>query len=228
MKTKAKTTKARSNGNIMYDAIKKELDGSLGARVRELIRASSANDPHIHDFSSDDIEYIIAECLKGRRAESVAADLLSRSSVADKSSVEGFSRSVMSRYSTALTQARAEDLGCKWFIWRTSKDARVRPSHRLMDRVICAWSELPNPEVLSGETNQFGNYAAGNCPDCRCYCEVLLSLDQVQWPAHVHAGGKMQSMTRAQFEKIEAIQVGNSKSWHKKWQWILRYLFGGS
>lgn len=228
MKRKIEITKAKPDGNTMYDAIKKELDGPLGARVRELIRASSANDPHIHNFSSDDIEYIIAECVKGKRAESVAANLLPRSSAVDKTSVEEFSRSVMSRYSTALTQARAENFGWKWFIWRTSKDARVRPSHRLMDRVICAWRELPNPEVLSGETNQFGNYAAGNCPDCRCYCEVLLSLDQVQWPAHVYAGGKMQSMTRAQFEKIKAVQVGSPKSRHKTWWGLLRHLFGGS
>ena len=67
---------------------------------------------------------------------------------------------------TALTQARAEYIGSTSYRWRTSKDARVRYSHKRMEGVEVDWQRPPTLDGMVGH--------AGCFPRCRCYCEVIV------------------------------------------------------
>ena len=113
-------------------------------------------------------------------------------------------RTETSKISTALTQARSKVLGLDWYVWRTSQDVRVRDSHYLMSRVIVNWNEPPAPEHLKGINSKLGHYHAGNAPNCRCYAQPVIDINDVKWPCKVYFNGKLVTMTKTQFEKIAA------------------------
>jgi len=78
-----------------------------------------------------------------------------------------------------LTEARSEDLDVQCFIWTTSHDSHVRPSHRKLDGVLVFWRDLPSPEALIGLPAILGRYSPGHCPGCRCSPEPVLHVDDL-------------------------------------------------
>ena len=107
-------------------------------------------------------------------------------------------------------QARAENLGLNWYVWRTSGDSRVRPSHRIMDDVLVPYSDPPAPETLIGEPSQ-GQYHAGAALGCRCVQLPLLDSSDVAWPHKVYRGGLVQTMTLRQFRRLSPAGVPSRK-----------------
>jgi SPP1 gp7 family putative phage head morphogenesis protein len=75
-------------------------------------------------------------------------------------------RTEVGRASTNLTQARATYIGSDGYVWRTSRDADVRPSHRKMEGKLVKWDKPPTLDNLTGH--------AGCLPNCRCYPEVIV------------------------------------------------------
>ncbi|MCM3141669.1 phage minor head protein [Brevibacillus sp. MER 51] len=140
--------------------------------------------------------------MKGTRASDIAEQIKQFFPEATKAKAGLIARTEVSKTSTALTQARCEFIGADWYIWRTSEDARVRDSHQLMDDVIVKWNDPPNPEKLDGQKHAFGHYHAGCIFNCRCYSEPVIDMNLINWPAMVYYGGRIQRMTRKQFEKI--------------------------
>jgi SPP1 gp7 family putative phage head morphogenesis protein len=45
------------------------------------------------------------------------------------------------RLNGLITQRRMESIGLSMYIWETSGDERVRPSHEMMDGGLCLWSD---------------------------------------------------------------------------------------
>lgn len=103
----------------------------------------------------------------GTRAAEVAAAIQATSGVT-AARANLISRTETARTAAVLTQARAEYIGSTQFVWRTSGDETVRPSHKKLDGKVFYWSDppvcdLPNHRALPG------------CIwNCRCYAEVLL------------------------------------------------------
>lgn len=75
-------------------------------------------------------------------------------------------RTETSRAASNLTQARAQYIGSEGYIWRTSKDGDVRPSHKEMEGVYVRWSLPPTLDNLKGH--------AGCLPNCRCWAEPVI------------------------------------------------------
>jgi SPP1 gp7 family putative phage head morphogenesis protein len=191
------------NGQMIYNYLQQELQGPIGFTVQSIIEE---NTRLISSFPDDLAavvnNYIQKESFKGRRAGDIAADLKAKFKQVSTSRIDLIARTETSKASTALTRARAEDLGLDWYVWRTSKDARVRPSHRRMDRVLISWAEPASPELLEGIKSTLGFYNAGDCPNCRCYPEPILRISQVKWPAKVYHGGSIDVMNRFEFERL--------------------------
>ena len=116
-------------------------------------------------------------------------------------------RTEISRAETDLTRARAERIGADWYQWATSEDQRVRKSHKNMDKVLVAWNDPPNPEVLVNEKSNAGHYNGGSTYNCRCLCLPIISLDEISWPARVYSAGSITRMTRAKFSKLSGYQI---------------------
>jgi len=191
-------------GARFYRALERELAGPVGARVRQLIAKNARLITSLPLEIAEKVNSDIARnALEGQRAESFASYMMKHLTHTRAALI---SRTETSKASTALTQARSEELGLDWFIWQTSKDERVRISHRKMQGVLVNWQDLPSPEALAGEKS-VGKYAAGNVFNCRCYPEPVLRIDQVRWPHRVYVRGSIRMMTRAQFVGMSGIQI---------------------
>lgn len=74
-------------------------------------------------------------------------------------------RTETSRVASNLVQARASWAGSDGYIWRTSMDSDVRPSHRRMEGKYVRWGHPPTLDKLKGH--------AGTLPNCRCFAEPM-------------------------------------------------------
>ena len=193
--------------SLMYRALSRELQGPVGLRAKELIRESAGL---ISTFPESVARVVAAQAAAhaaaGGRAKELSGLLTAQRRVA-RSRAQLIARTQVSKASTALTEARAENLDLPWYVWESSKDARVRPSHRNMQGVLCRWDDPPAPEALIGQKSTLGRYTAGNCPNDRCYPAPLVTLNQVQWPHKVFTSATgIRYMTRSQFENMNGMR----------------------
>ena len=207
LKTWRKAASKGSRGHDIYNAIKKELSPNNASGIYSAIAEQAMNNASLiksvpYDMAADFVGYIQNETLKGLRSLDIAHDLHGRFKEYSKSRINLIARTETSKTQSVLTQARAEKLGLNWYIWRTSKDSRVRKSHDVMDGVLVKWSDPPNPEKLAGAASKSGNYHAGMIYNCRCYSEPVIDIDFVNFPHKVYSNGSIKSMTRNQFEHI--------------------------
>jgi SPP1 gp7 family putative phage head morphogenesis protein len=187
----------------LYRFLQAELAGTpLGAKVQTIIR-ENAN--YISSIPFECAQTLVDEVTKaqqsGARPATMAKMMRARFPELLKSRVNLIARTEVAKASTALTQARSEQVGADWYEWLTSEDVRVRDSHKKMDGVLVAWAQPPSPEKLAGEPSGLGPYHAGACPNCRCTSAPLLDLGDVDWPHKVHDGSAVKRMTRAEFER---------------------------
>lgn len=112
----------------------------------------------VHDLTIKGLE-------DGTRAASFVEEIM-RSGAVAKSRAVLIARTEVSRAQSNFTQARAEHVGSDGYIWRTSKDGAVRPSHRAMSGKFVKWSDPPTLDNLTGH--------AGCTPNCRCWADVQL------------------------------------------------------
>lgn len=206
---------ARNNGRgrEIYRALQKELQGARGERIRALVKENADLISTLPKNIADDVTaYVARETMKGRRASDIAEEIRRRFPKDTKARAQLIARTQVSMTQTNLVQARAEDLGLDWYVWRAcggnQGDGRTRSSHRHMSGVLIRWSDPPAPEDLfplrrvdgSPYNNTLGHYHAGCCPNCRCYPEPVVDLDLLKFPMRVYRNGHIERMSRKQFE----------------------------
>jgi len=192
-----------SRGRQIFEALMREMKGPIGAAVHFQVERNAAIIRTLPlDIAKQVNEHVLREAMKGTRASEIAQQIIEYFPQASKAKANLIARTEVSKTSTALTEARCNAVGVDWYVWRTSEDARVRDSHKIMDRVLVKWTNPPSPERLDGEKRTYGNYHAGEIFNCRCYAEPVIDLSLISWPAKVYYNGNIQRMTRKQFEKI--------------------------
>lgn len=202
---------ARSQkSRMLYRLLERELKGSVGTRINQL---THENAQLIRSIPTKVAEILTREVAKaqqqGTRPETIAKMIRQQFPRHTESRIKLIARTETAKASTALTRARSEELDLPFFIWRTSADQRVRPSHRTMNGIVVGWSDPPSPEALIGEKSSLGHYAPGNCPNCRCTPLVILTLEDIYGRgsiARVYANGRIATMTRAQFAHMSGIE----------------------
>lgn len=107
-------------------------------------------------------ELTIAGMTEGRRASSVAAEIMRTGEVA-RSKAMLIARTETSRTASNFVQARATYAGSEGYIWRTSEDGDVRPTHRAQNGKYIRWTNPPKTD------KGLAPYHAGCGPNCRCY-----------------------------------------------------------
>jgi SPP1 gp7 family putative phage head morphogenesis protein len=103
--------------------------------------------------------------ITGSRSKEFVAEIM-RSGEVSKARATMIARTETARAASVLTQARAEHIGSDGYIWRTSRDGDVRPSHKKMEGRFVSWTSPPTLDNLTGH--------AGCLPNCRCYCEPVI------------------------------------------------------
>ena len=198
-KTWREAAREGMQGRRIYSALQREMAGPTGFRVRSLIDENAELISTFPlDIAREETRYIQRESMKGRRSKDIAEDLKARFPRISGNRINLIARTETSKASTDLTRARSDEMGLDWYVWRTSKDARVRQSHRLMDGVLLRWTDPASPEELNHEKS-YGRYQPGKIFNCRCYPEPLLRIDQIAWPHKVYVEGRIRIMSRAQF-----------------------------
>jgi SPP1 gp7 family putative phage head morphogenesis protein len=138
---------------------------------------------------------------EGKRASEIAKIIQKDFPEYSKAKAGLIARTEVSKASTAVTQVQSKKFGFNWYVWKTSKDARVRGSHDHMDGVLINWNDPPAPEILNKQPTE-GKYHAGNIYNCRCYPEPIVDLGLIKWPHKVYHNGKIEMMTRVKFEAL--------------------------
>jgi SPP1 gp7 family putative phage head morphogenesis protein len=199
---------ARESGksDLLYKALRSELRGPVGSRVNELIRQ---NAELISTFPTSIARRVsaaaAAQGYAGGRAEALAAEGPLANIVRSRARL--IARTEISKASSALTQARSEELGLDWYEWMTSEDERVRKSHRKIQGVLVRFDDPPSPENLIGEHSTLGHYGAGNAPNCRCYPAPVVRFERLTWPHRVYFAGRIQYMTLSNFRLINQRRI---------------------
>lgn len=198
-----KAAKEATKGNMLYRALLEEMQTGIGSAIKSQIMENANLIRTLPtDTAQKVVQNITEEAYKGKRASEIAKIIQSETSKHSRASSKLIARTEVSKATTALTKARSEDLGLKWYVWRTALDGdRVRKSHRNMEDVLVSWDNPPSPEALVGEPS-VGNYHAGNIWNCRCYPEPLISVDDVTWPHKVYYQGTIRKMAKKEFEQL--------------------------
>lgn len=186
----------------LYRLLEAEMQGPTGARVQQLIRENSKL---ISSLPLEAATILVDEVTKaqqaGARPATIAKMYKRRFPELVKSRVNLISRTETAKASAALTKARAESVGCDWYIWETSRDQRTRKSHKAMNGVVVPFAHPPSPEALVGEKS-YGHYDAGEIFNCRCTTIVVLTLNDITFPARVYWNGSIRTLTKPQFKQI--------------------------
>jgi SPP1 gp7 family putative phage head morphogenesis protein len=206
MKTWRQAAAKSQRSAMLYRLLQQEMQGPTGLRVQQIVRENARL---ISSLPIEAATKFAEEIEKAQQAGARAStlDKMARARFPEllRSRVHLISRTETSKCSSALTQARAEHLNLPAYIWRTSKDARVRDSHAKMDGVVCFWADPISPEALAGEKS-YGPYNCGDTFNDRCYPEVVLTLDDISFPARVATKGRIITMTKQQFKQQFAVQ----------------------
>ena len=133
--------------------------------------------------SVSDIQGIVERGLQqGLRVEAIEQQIREKTK-ATENKARLIARDQISKANAQLTQVRQEDLGVSKYIWRISKDERVRPSHRAMAGKTCRWDD---PTVYSddgGKTwkkrSSIGGVEKHPGIDYQCRCTAEPVLDDL-------------------------------------------------
>lgn len=196
-----KATKSKFVYSLLLKDINQNMKPSIDAQVNRNAYIISTLPNDVALKVTKDIEKATFEGLRPKAIEQLIIDKTSQHAGA---SARLIARTEVAKTQTALNRARSERVGAKWYVWRTAEDGAVRDSHRLMNDVVVAWQSPPAPEILAGETPPKNNvyYHAGEIYNCRCYPEVLLDIDDIEWPHKVHINGQIVRMNKKQFSEI--------------------------
>lgn len=192
---------------MLHGLLMREMKGPVGDRVLELVRENAKYITRIPREVSEHLTHDILRMQQaGSRPETIARLMRQRFPKMTASRIRLIARTESMKASASLTEARSEELKIPGYVWRTSRDSRVRPSHRHMDNVIVLYNDPPSPEALIGERSTLGKYHAGNAPNCRCPQLPLLTLDDVKWPHRVYRRGHIDYMSRMQFADFSGLR----------------------
>lgn len=194
-----KATKSKFLYRLLMDELKQGTGQIIQKQVMEnvLLIKTLPN-----DVAQKVVNDIAENALKGARAESTEKIIKDKTDQHARASARLIARTETAKTMSALTKARCEQLGLRWYIWRTALDGtRVRLSHRIMEGVLVNWNNPPAPEELVGEKSA-GHYHAGNIWNCRCYSEPVLELEDIRFPARVYYNGQIVMMNKSEFEQI--------------------------
>lgn len=138
----------------------------VGATTQERIAANVSLILSIVTHSREKVAEIVQESLiSGTRAEALAKEIEKAGEVS-AARARVIAATEVSKAGTALTKARAEEVGSEGYIWRTARDGDTRASHRVMEGRFVKWSEPPTIDNMTGHAGEF--------PNCRCYAEPVI------------------------------------------------------
>jgi len=152
----------------------------LSAHISAFVTENVSLIKKLQDQTTEDIREIITRGVKqGKRHETIAQEILNGTDLQKgvfrktKTRAKLIARDQVNKLNGQLQQLRQTDIGITRYIWQTSRDERVRSSHRAMDTRSCVWH---NSSVYIGSDNKHHSRSGiggveshpGQPIQCRC------------------------------------------------------------
>lgn len=119
-------------------------DGSLESAVDEAVAMNSSLIKSIPDKYFNAIETsVLSGIQEGKTAAEIAKDIKKIDGMTD-ARAELIAQDQLGKINSRLTQLRQKALGITHYYWSTSRDERVRHSHRRRDGKLFAWDKPPD------------------------------------------------------------------------------------
>lgn len=150
---------------IMYAPTGKAMREALAEQVNLITSLPIEAAERVHKLTT-------AGIIEGTRASEIEKEILETGHVT-LSRARLIARTEVARTASLLVESRARWIGSESYIWRTSHDSDVRPSHRKLDGKVFEWDDPP----VSEETGERSN--PGQIWNCRCWAEPILP-DKIQ------------------------------------------------
>jgi SPP1 gp7 family putative phage head morphogenesis protein len=159
------TEHSKSVGRALKEEIK---NAPTGVALRELTQEAAALITSMPLEAAQRIEkFAVRAMTDSSRIGEVVKEIM-RTGHVTKSRANLIARTEVARTSSILVQTRAVHVGSEGYIWRTSNDIDVRNQHRKLAGKFIRWDSPP----IAGPKRM--RYHAGQGPNCRCYCEVVV------------------------------------------------------
>lgn len=155
-------------GNEISLGLKHELEEAPTGNVfRGLLQQQVGLITSIPREAAERVHKLATEALVSSTRYSALAEEIMRSGEVAKSRAILIARTETSRAATTFVQARAQYVGSTHFIWRTSRDGAVRPSHKALEGQTFRWDDPPECDP--------GHHALpGAIWNCRCWPEAVI------------------------------------------------------
>lgn len=160
----------------------RKVAAEMGANFRELFGSDDTIAVRYRQLQAEQVEYITSiprdaglrihelirnGVLEGKRFTEIVP-AIQRGGEVSKSKANTIARTETGRVVTNLTQARSESIGSDGYIFRTVRDAQVRPSHKAMEGKFILWSQPPTLDGITAHAGAFIN--------CRCFPEPVIPM----------------------------------------------------
>jgi SPP1 gp7 family putative phage head morphogenesis protein len=151
----------RASSRVIGRQISSGFDNQLvDATIQAMIREKVALIKNIPHDSGERIYRIVRVGLsEGKRAETVAKELMTTEGFAENRA-NLIARTEISKATTEITKVRAVGYDSPGYIWRTSHDGAVRPSHAEMEGRFVEWDKPPTLDDMVGHAGEFPNCGA--------------------------------------------------------------------
>ena len=160
------------------------------ALFREFVSENVAKITSISSAYFDDIEKSIRDSFdKGRTTRKIRDEIQARYGVS-RSRATLIARDQISKLNGQITEHKQTSLGITRYVWSSSGDERVRPSHAANDGKVFEWSKPP-PET--------GH--PGNDYQCRCIAEPIFDDEDPE---------EVAQFTREQIERERSKRAARS------------------
>ncbi|MDB5448315.1 MAG: putative head morphosis protein, partial [Phenylobacterium sp.] len=158
----------RARSAEMGSLLRREIETApTGAVMRESLARQVSLITSLPTEAAERVHHLTLEGIaNGTRAKEIAAEIM-RTGEVTKSRATLIARTEVGRTATELTAARALHVGSTEFIWRTSGDSDVRPSHRRLNGKAFRWDDPP-------ECDPGHRALPGAIWNCRCYAEPII------------------------------------------------------
>lgn len=124
---------------------------------------------------------VISGVQQGTTSQALSKQLLEINQNMSKARTNLIARDQIGKLNGQLTKRRQQDIGVSTYIWRTSRDERVRPSHDVMNGKLCRWDD---PSVYSDDDGKTWKKRSsiggveqhpGQDYQCRCHGQANLA-----------------------------------------------------
>ena len=158
-----------TQGKIIGRALHREImTAPTGEVMKELLAEQVDLITSIPRKAAERVHELTIEGIQNStRADQIAAEIRRSGKVSEFNAIR-IARTGVTTTATALLEARCLHIGSQEYIWRTSRDSDVRPTHRILEGKTFHWNDPP----IAGE-NGFRAHP-GQSAFCRCWPEPVI------------------------------------------------------